>query len=145
MTARPSGAFCSPPSPRPSAIGTMPITIANAVINTGRERTNPASSAAAVASPIASRRSRAKLIMSTLFEVATPMHMIAPVNAGTEIGVNVTNSIQTMPASAAGSAVMMTNGSVQDWKFTTISRYISTIAPSKPNSRPENALSIVRT
>ena len=34
----------------------------------------------------------------------------------------VANSIQTMPASAAGSAVMMTNGSGQDWKLTTISR-----------------------
>src|SRR6202008_2417448 len=46
ITARPSGAFCSPPSPRPNAIGSMPITIASAVINTGRRRTNPASRAA---------------------------------------------------------------------------------------------------
>ena len=38
ITARPSGAFCSPPSPEPSAIGTMPITIAIAVIRTGRMR-----------------------------------------------------------------------------------------------------------
>ena len=57
-----------------------------------------------------------------LFAVATPMHMIAPVSAGTDSVVPVTNSIQTMPASAAGSAVMMTNGSSHDWKFTTISR-----------------------
>ena len=35
-------------------------------------------------SPIASSRSRAKLITSTLFAVATPMHMIAPVSAGTD-------------------------------------------------------------
>ena len=48
------------------------------------------------------------------------MHMIAPVSAGTESVVWVTNSIHTMPASAAGSAVMMTNGSSQDWKLTTI-------------------------
>src|ERR1700730_3425001 len=41
ITARPSGAFCSPPSPKPSAIGSMPITIASAVIMTGRRRTNP--------------------------------------------------------------------------------------------------------
>jgi hypothetical protein len=34
----------------------------------------------------------------------------------------VANSIQTMPASAAGSAATITAGSVQDWKFTTISR-----------------------
>src|SRR5258707_1208091 len=48
MTARPSGAFCSPPSPRPSAIGAMPMIIANAVISTGRKRTKPASVAAAI-------------------------------------------------------------------------------------------------
>ena len=57
-----------------------------------------------------------------LFAVATPMHMIAPVSAGTLSVVCVTNSIQTMPASAPGSAVMMMNGSSHDWKFTTISR-----------------------
>ncbi len=50
------------------------------------------------------------------------MHMIAPVSAGTDSVVWVVNSIQTMPASAAGSAVMITNGSDQDWKFTTIRR-----------------------
>ena len=48
MTARPSGAFCSPPSPSPSAIGAMPMIIASAVISTGRKRTKPASSAAAI-------------------------------------------------------------------------------------------------
>src|SRR6266850_2083242 len=46
--------------------------------------------------------------------VATPMHMMAPVSAGTDSVVWVVNSIQTMPASAAGSAVMITNGSDQD-------------------------------
>ena len=50
ITARPSGAFCSPPSPSPSDIGTMPTTIANAVITTGRNRVWPASSAAVTAS-----------------------------------------------------------------------------------------------
>ena len=50
------------------------------------------------------------------------MHMMAPVSAGTESVVSVANSIHTMPASAAGSAVMMTKGSLHDWKFTTISR-----------------------
>ena len=50
------------------------------------------------------------------------MHMIAPVNAGTDSVVNVVNNIQTIPASAAGNALMMTSGSLHDWKFTTISR-----------------------
>jgi hypothetical protein len=57
-----------------------------------------------------------------LLAVATPMHMIAPVRAGTDRVVKVRNSIQTMPARAAGSAMMITKGSIQDWKLTTISR-----------------------
>jgi len=94
--------------------------IASAVMRTGLNRTKPASSAAATGSPSSSNRSRAKLITSTLLAVATPMHMIAPVSAGTDSVVWVVNSIQTIPASAAGNAVMITNGSDQDWKFTTI-------------------------
>src|SRR2546428_11559231 len=42
ITARPSGAFCSPPSPRPSAIGTIPMIMAKAVIVTGRIHAYPA-------------------------------------------------------------------------------------------------------
>src|SRR6516162_2571451 len=38
ITARPNGAFCSPPSPSPSAMGSIPMIIAKAVINTGRMR-----------------------------------------------------------------------------------------------------------
>src|SRR5437868_2591915 len=45
MTARPSGAFCLTPSPRPSDIGSIPWTIAVAVFSTGRRRVRPASSA----------------------------------------------------------------------------------------------------
>ena len=55
-----------------------------------------------------------------LFEVATPTHIIAPIRAGTLTVVCVTYSIQTMPASAPGSAVRMMNGSSHDWKLTTI-------------------------
>ena len=82
----------------------------------------PASSAAVSASLLCSSRSRAKLITSTLLAVATPMHMIAPVSAGTDKVVPVTNSVQMMPASAPGSAMRITNGSSHDWKFTTMSR-----------------------
>ena len=57
-----------------------------------------------------------------LFAVATPMHMIAPISAGTLSVVPVRKSIQQMPASAPGSAMMMMNGSLQDWKFTTMRR-----------------------
>lgn len=48
--------------------------------------------------------------------------MMAPVSAGTDSVVWVANSIQTMPASAAGSAETITNGSDHDWKLTTIRR-----------------------
>ena len=48
-----------------------------------------------------------------LFAVATPTHIIAPISAGTLIGVCVKNSDSTIPAIAAGSAVMMMNGSSQ--------------------------------
>ena len=54
--------------------------------------------------------------------VATPMHMMAPVSAGTLSRVLVRNRNQTIPASAAGSAEMIRNGSSQDWKLTTMSR-----------------------
>jgi hypothetical protein len=54
--------------------------------------------------------------------VATPMHMMAPVSAGTLRRVLVRKRNQTMPASAAGRAEMMRNGSSQDWKLTTMSR-----------------------
>ena len=57
-----------------------------------------------------------------LLAVATPMHMMAPVSAGTDTVVPVANSVQTMPASAAGSAMTTMKGSSQDWKLTTISR-----------------------
>ncbi len=57
-----------------------------------------------------------------LFAVATPMHMIAPVSAGTLRGVCTRKRSHTIPAIAAGSAEMMIRGSSHDWKFTTISR-----------------------
>ena len=71
--------------------------------------------------------------------------MIAPVNAGTLRCVPVRNSIHTMPASAAGNALMMISGSTHDWKFTTISRYTSTIAIATPRPRPKNELRMVCT
>ncbi len=46
MTARPRGAFCSPPSPAPRAMGIMPMIMARAVMRTGRKRVAPASMAA---------------------------------------------------------------------------------------------------
>ncbi len=56
-----------------------------------------------------------------LFDVATPTLMIAPISDGTLMVVCVRNSAQRMPAMAPGKAVMMMNGSSQDWKLTTMS------------------------
>ncbi len=122
MTARPRGAFCSPPSPRPRAMGTMPIIIAKAVIRTGRKRVKPACDAAETESFPSSICSFAKLTTRMLFAVATPIHMIEPVSAGTLSVVFVMNRNHAMPARAAGSAEMMMNGSSHDWKLTTISK-----------------------
>ena len=103
ITARPSGAFCSPPSPEAERHRHhaddhgerrhqhRPESREAGIERGARRRRRPASS-----------RSRAKLTTRMLLAVATPMHMIAPVSAGTDSVVPVMNSIQTMPASAAG-------------------------------------------
>ncbi len=83
ITARPSGAFCSPPSPRPSAIGTIPMIMASAVMVTGRMRVKPADSAASIAFFPSTRSSLAKVTSKMLFAVATPMHISAPIRLGT--------------------------------------------------------------
>src|SRR5262249_37470738 len=71
IPARPSGAFCSAPSPIPSDIGIMPTIIASAVIITGRSRVIPALRAAATALLPAFISPAAKFTSRMLFEVAT--------------------------------------------------------------------------
>ncbi|SAJ63814.1 hypothetical protein UA16_05191 [Burkholderia multivorans] len=100
----------------------MPISIASAVIRTGRKRLKPASSAACHGDAPPASCSRAVFTTRMLFAVAMPMHRIVPVSAGTDSVVRVTNSIHAMPASDAGSPPTITSGSSHDWKFTTISR-----------------------
>ena len=56
---------------------------------------------------------------STLLDVATPIDMMAPIRDGTVNVVCVMYSIQTIPASAPGSAMMMMSGSSQLWKLMT--------------------------
>jgi hypothetical protein len=63
-------------------------------------------------------------------------HISAPISAGTLNVVCVKKSMRTMPAIAAGSAVMMMNGSSHDWKFTTISMYTRTMANPSPAISP---------
>ena len=57
-----------------------------------------------------------------LLETATPTHMSDPISEGTLNVVCVMNNIHRIPDTAPGSAMMMTNGSTQDWKLTTINR-----------------------
>ena len=83
MTARPSGAFCSPPSPSASDIGSMPRIIASAVMTTGRKRTLPAVSTAPMESLPASICWLAKVTMRIEFAVATPTAIIDPIRLGT--------------------------------------------------------------
>ena len=122
MTARPRGAFCSPPSPMPKAMGNMPMIMAMAVMMTGRRRVRPAARAASWAFMPAWRWSLAKVIMRMELAVATPMDMMAPMRAGTLMVVLVAQSIQRIPASAPGRAMRMMSGSSQDWKLTTMRR-----------------------
>ena len=97
--------------------------IASAVISTGPEagRARLQCGLQRVHAPSA-MRSRAKLITRMELAVATPMHMMAPVSAGTDSVVPVRNSIHTMPASAPGKPMTITAGSIQLWKLTTMSR-----------------------
>ena len=64
-------------------MGNMPIIMAVAVINTGRIRACPAESIASVAEGPKARSSFANVTIRMLLAVATPMHMIAPINEGT--------------------------------------------------------------
>ena len=88
--------------------------MARAVINTGRKRVKPAWSAAETASFPSAICSVAKLTTRMLFAVATPMHIIVPISAGTLNVVCVIKRNHAIPARAAGSAEIMMSGSSQD-------------------------------
>ena len=57
--------------------------MASAVMSTVETRVTPASMLASRALPCSASRSLANDTTRILFAVATPMHMIAPINAGT--------------------------------------------------------------
>ena len=69
--------------------------------------------------------------------MATPMLMIAPISDGTLMVVWVTKSISRMPESAPGRAIRMMNGSSQDWKLTTMTKYTSTTAKTMPGAQAD--------
>jgi len=103
-------------------MGAMPMIMARAVMTTGRKRVNPASVAARTASPVAARRSRAKLMTRMELAVATPMHKIAPVSAGTESVVPVAKQDPDDPGKCGRQGGDDHERIQHDWKFTTISR-----------------------
>ena len=80
ITARPSGAVCSPPSPVPKAIGTMPASMAQLVIRMGRNRLVLAKMAAACGSDPCIRACSANVSNKIALATATPTAMIAPMN-----------------------------------------------------------------
>ena len=67
------------------------------------------------------RRSLAKLTTRIEFDTEMPTVMMVPIRLSTLMVVPVSASIQTMPISAPGTAIMMMNGSTQDWNSTTSS------------------------
>src|ERR1700735_1912026 len=110
ITARPKGAFWV----LDIDIGSMPMIIAVAVISTGRMGVYPAAMAARTASPCAAISPRANDTTKIELAVAVPIHMIAPVNAGTDNVVSVKKSAQMIPVNAPGNAVMMMKRESQD-------------------------------
>ena len=87
---------------QPKAIGTMPMIMARAVISTGRKRVIPPAKRRSGGPYLSAICSVAKLTTRMLLAVATPMHMIAPISAGTLRRVCVMNRNQAIPAKAAG-------------------------------------------
>ena len=117
ITARPSGAFCSP------AFTQAERHRQHADDHSERGHDHGADARKAgrqrrFASRLlpSARSSLAKVTSRMLLAVATPMHMMAPISDGTFKVVCVIKSIHRIPASAPGSAIRMMNGSSQDWK-----------------------------
>jgi hypothetical protein len=114
MTARASGAFASPPTSQPSAIGRRPKTVARLVIRIGRSRVRPART---TASPSGSPRRLSSLVYSTRstpFETTIPTIMMMPMNEVVERVVRVTNRARMTPMRPIGTENMMMNGSLRE-------------------------------
>ena len=114
MTARPSGAVASAPSPIASAIGIMPAIIAALVISTGRIRARAAWIAVSSGEPPWRRACSANVTSKIAFATATPMAMIAPMKDCTFNVVRVAASIRTTPINTAGTVETTTNASRND-------------------------------
>ncbi len=121
ITARPSGAFCSPPSPSPSDMGHH----ADDHGQRGHQYRTKAGAACFECSLHGVAMLRQLCFCKGNHQDAVRRGDAHAQNSAhhrryAQPGVGKERK-RTMPASAAGSAVMMTNGSSQDWKFTTMS------------------------
>ena len=113
MIARPMGACCSAPSPRPSASGSMPKIIAVVVMRIGRSRIWPAASSAS--SRLMPRRCPwfAKSTSNIAFLVTRPIRKTRPIIEKMLSVVPVKRSASITPTIESGSDAIMASGSTK--------------------------------
>ncbi len=137
MTARPSGARKSAPSPTPSATGIIPAISANVVIRIGRRRTRPASMIAARRGIPCSCPHFAKSISRIAFLATMPIRRITPIIDIMFSVSFVMMSASTTPMSDSGSEMRMATGSRNEPNCITRIRYINSSAmPSAARMSP---------
>jgi uncharacterized membrane protein YraQ (UPF0718 family) len=107
-------AVASDPSPKATAIGTMPAIIAALVIRTGRILDRAASTPAASAEAPLRRVCSAKVTSRIALATATPIAMMAPMNDCTLSVVPVTSKAVATPARTAGTVEMTTRARRSD-------------------------------
>ena len=111
MTATAIGARNSLPSPRESAVGSMPRIIAALVIRIGRSRSGPASRIAwSGDSPCSRTRTIARSRRRIAFFVTSPMSRMIPIIDPIEIVCCARKSATMAPTSASGSVSMIVSG-----------------------------------
>jgi hypothetical protein len=110
MIARPIGACCSAPSPRPSASGSMPNVIAAVVIRIGRRRTWPAASRASLRLMPLRWPWFAKSTSRIAFFVTSPIRNTRPIIEKMFSVVPVSTSASMTPTIDSGSETMIATG-----------------------------------
>ena len=116
ITAIAIGARKAPPSPTPSAEGSMPADMAMEVITMGWARLWPASTTASIRLMPRSRISMAKSIKRIAFFATIPISIRMPISTGMESGFCVTISAVATPPTERSSEKMMVIGCRTEWK-----------------------------
>ena len=107
------GARVSPPSEKARAIGSMPNTVAAAVIRIGRSRTRPASTSASSSFEPAARSALAKSTSKIAALVTSPISMMMPMKLKMLRVMPETQMPPKAPITESGSETMMTKGWVR--------------------------------